>query len=299
MAETLHTGPKARYNPETGEWDDLRPPTPAPHLEDATAPQSVDTLPIPTAGEPEQLETATTPETTPLPDEETIADQPNAEILYTDAELLGNRYPVRRIIHQAGNQSIRAAEGISARLKNTVNTPGKLRMLFSRNLAERRYNRQKEKLDSLSHLDDTHRLKQRRVAKFNRAAARLQSKQDNYNDRATKMKHRVDVVGEKAGNRHEQKISELKLRRDAALGRRAMRHEFRNQGASLYETHTILKDISRDHMTRVGSLAATAHVSERRATAMENVGVAAHDAKRLAQQHAAERDKLAKEISKA
>lgn len=299
MAEKLNTGPKARYNQETGEWEDLRSPTPSSDLENETTSQSVDTAPIPTTTEPEQFEAANTPETTPLPGEETIDDQPNAETLYADVELLGKSYPVRRMIHEAGNQSLHGTQAVLARLRNTISTPGKLRKSFSRSLAERRFNRHKERLDSLSHLDDSNRLKQRRQAKLLRVQTRLGEKQANYDEHTNTMKRRVDVVGEKAIDRREQKISNLKQRRDIALGRRAMRHEVRSQGASLHETRAIVKGISQDHMARVGNLAATARLSERRATVMENVGMPAYDAKLLAQQHAAERDQLAKETSKA
>lgn len=192
-----------------------------------------------------------------------IDDTPDAEVRYTDAEILGKRYPVRHMVHEIGNQRMRAVESVQAKWKNMLDTPGKFRLGLSRALAERRYNRQKTKFEAVDHLDDNSLLKKRRQAKLLKAEGKLTHAKSAYNGHRERMTRRVDAVGENTTQRREQYIASLKNRREAALARRTLRHELRSEGASWLETRKIAQGIPKEHLDRVGKLAAIAAVSER------------------------------------
>ena len=230
-------------------------------VEDRLAePQVAEEEPI-QAPDPEVAEQSPPPPTGEA--EPGIDDTPDAEVRYTDAEILGKRYPVRHMVHEIGNQHMRAVESVQAKWKNMLDTPGKFRLGLSRALAERRYNRQKAKFDAVDHLDDNSLLKKRRQAKLLKAEGKLTNAKSAYDGRRERMTRRVDAVGENTTQRREQYIAGLKNRREAALARRTLRHELRSEGASWLETRKIAQDIPKEHLDRVGKLAAIAAVSER------------------------------------
>ena len=297
MAEKLNTGPKANFNNKAPEWGSAPPPPPVDDLENGPIPLPIDTLPPSNPDELEMSYNLDTPAiTTP---EETIADRPDAETLYTDAELLGNNYPVRRMIGEIGTQKVHAVEMIAARLRNISDTPRKLRLQFSQALAERRFNRHKRRVEEVDHLDDSSKLKQRRMAKLAKVEAQFQRKTDNYDDHATMMQGRIDTVRHNTAERRNEKISELKTRRDRALGRKALRAELRAQGASHLEAAAVLRQTSAEHINRIGNLAATVSLSNRRRDTINGLGNSQQDlaksARDIAIEHTAARNKAINE----
>ena len=81
------------------------------------------------------------------------------ETLRTDAEILGRRYPVSRMIRDAGNTLQWGKERIAAGWNNAKEQPGLLKDKFMYGLAKSSYDRRKAKFDELLISATTTRLK--------------------------------------------------------------------------------------------------------------------------------------------
>jgi len=228
--------------PDTGPTSVASSEAPVPTITADTAPPSPDGLP--------------TPDTEPSTSTETFT---------TDVEILGKHYPIRQMIREAGNQRMRAVESVSASWKNMLDTPGKMRLGLVRSLAEGRLNRKKAKFEAVSHLSDRNWLKRRRKNKMLKAQKKFDTANEKYQGRKDRMTARRENVGKNVEQRRANYRKELRARRETALGRRALRHELRAQDAGRFEARAILKDIPKEHLERVGKLAATAYASERKA----------------------------------
>ena len=243
-------------------------PAPAASPE-ASAEPTPDAIAIPTQPtSPEGSSPDTTPTTPPSPDSLSVQDAEttlNSETLATDVEILGKHYPVRQMINEIGNQRMRAVESASANWKNMLDTPGKMRLGLARSIAEGRLNRQRRKADAVSHLSDRNLLKRRRMRKLRKAEERFQKADAKYQGRKNRMAARKENVGKNVEQRRNEYRKELRARREAALGRRALRHELRAQDAGRFEARAVLKDVPKEHLDRVGKLAAIAYASERQA----------------------------------
>lgn len=214
--------------------------------------------------DPDALAAApSSPDAHPSPED---APTTNSELFYTDVEILGNRYPVRQMISELGNQRMRAVESFTARVKNVLDTPGKLKLGLARSIAESRLNRKQAKFNAVSHLGDKNWLKRHRLRKLQKAQTKFDSADAAYNGRKDRMKNRIEQVGINVEQRRMKYKKELLARREAALSRRALRHELREQKIGTLETHAILKDVPKEHLERIGKLAAVASTSERKAT---------------------------------
>jgi hypothetical protein len=189
----------------------------------------------------------------------------NNETLYTDAEILGKHYPVRQMIREIGNQRVHAIESFTARLQNMRDTPAKLRLGLVLSMAQRRVARKQAKLDAVNHLSDRHILKRRRLKKLQEAQRKLTSADRKYKTHTSTMQKRVENIDKNVDKRRAKYRKELRARRETALSRRAMRHELRGEGASLIEVRAVLKDVPKEHLERVGKIAAVAYTSEQRA----------------------------------
>ena len=228
--------------PDTGPTSVASSEAPVPTITADTAPPSPDGLP--------------TPDTEPAT---------SAETFTTDVEILGKHYPIRQMIREAGNQRMRAVESVSASWKNMLDTPGKMRLGLVRSLAEGRLNRKKAKFEAVSHLSDRNWLKRRRKNKMLKAQKKFDTANEKYQGRKDRMTARRENVGKNVEQRRANYRKELRARRETALGRRALRHELRAQDAGRFEARAVLKDIPKEHLERVGKLAATAYASERKA----------------------------------
>lgn len=233
---------------------------------------SVETQPRPAA--PDQINQDPLPFDDPNeplnfdPDDQEELDRLD-ETRFKDVELLGNRYPVRRLIHEAGNQRMRAVEGVVARWKNLLDTPGKMRRGLTQAIAQSRYDRHKQRFDHVEHLDDDNWLKQKRKKKLDKVEGKLNQAKQSYTLHTEGMKYRREAVGKNAETRRDAYIAELKTRREDALARRTIRHELRAQGGSILEVRSILQSTSPEHVRRVGTLAITAEASRRNITRAE------------------------------
>ncbi len=203
----------------------------------------------------------------PLATKQEISSQPDAETRYTDIEILGNRYPVRQLVREIGVQKTKAIESAQAKWHNALDTPGKNILNFKQFIAQRRHNKHKERLDDVAHLPDTHRLKRRRQAKYDRANTKLQYAKDAFTARTTRMENRTKAVEDNETRRRKEYINELKGRREKALARKAIRYQLRKDGAGVLESFSvrneILKDTPKEHLDRIGSIAAKAEIDKR------------------------------------
>lgn len=192
-----------------------------------------------------------------------IQAEPDAEVRYTDAEILGKRYPVRKLVREAGNKRITMIESAQAKWKNGLDTPAKMRLGLSQSIAQSLFNRHQRRLEEVGHLPENSRLRKRREAKFAKASQRLNRTKAAYEAHTQQMTNRTESVSRNAERRRAEYLQELRSRRERALARKTMRRELRSQGASRLEARSIIKDIPKAHMHRVGNIAATAAASER------------------------------------
>ena len=151
------------------------------------------------------------------------------ETLRTDAEILGRRYPVSRMIRDAGNTLQWGKERIAAGWNNAKEQPGLLKDKFMHGLAKSSYDRRKAKLDEVADLSDNHPLKKRRMRKLQKAEARLNRRKANLDRRKNRMSGRLETVKNAYESRREATIAELSERADKARARKALREEMRKE----------------------------------------------------------------------
>jgi hypothetical protein len=223
-----------------------------PPLEEATE------VPTPTAEVAEVVD----------PPELTAAEQQDQETRYQDVELLGHRYSVLRAINENTVQALqKGQESIRAKYHNTLDTPGLWGRQFAHSLAESSVSRKQAKYDEVAHLGDNSFLKKRRLARLQKAERRRDGTKQRLDERTARMEGRTKSVEDNAERRRNEYIAELKSKRDAAMGRKALRHELRAQGAGRLEARSITKEIvssmPKEHLARVGDLASRAYAGER------------------------------------
>ena len=173
---------------------------------------------------------------------ENAAEVQANETLRTDAEILGNRYPVSQMIKGAGNTLQWGKERIAAGWNNAKEQPGLLKDKFMHSLAQSSYDRRKAKLDEVAHLSDNHPLKKFRMRKLQKAEARLNKRKANLEIRQNRMTGRVEAVKNAYEARREATIAELSKRRDEALARKETRRKLRKQGAGWLEARKAAKE---------------------------------------------------------
>lgn len=295
MSEKAPSGPKAKYNQETGEWENLRPaaidtpPTNRGDLANGPISLPVDTLP---PSPSDELDPPVAIPETPATAEETIAKRPNAELLYSDAELLGRHYPVRAMVREMGNVRTTAIEGMRATWKNMLDQPGRFRTYLSLQLAKKRVARSTRRYNELGDVSDDNIIKQHRWQKRHDAIHALDAKQMAYDYKEWQMKKRSKDVLTNQQTRHDENIKTLKTRRDLALGRKALRTELRTVGLRR-EASAELKRTSKQQLAEVGNLASIAKFSQKRANLLPTDA-----AKHTAAQHATQLDKALKDATK-
>lgn len=180
------------------------------------------------------------------------------ETLRTDAEILGNRYPVSQMIKGAGNTLQWGKERAAAAWNNAMEQPGLLMDKFMHGLAQSSYDRRKAKLDEVAHLSDNHPLKKRRMRKLQKAEARLNRRKANLDRRQNRMSGRLETVKNAYEARREATIAELSERADKARTRKALREKMRKeQNVGWFEAWAAAKEhvnsIPKDQRRRIAS----------------------------------------------
>ena len=165
------------------------------------------------------------------------------ETLRTDAEILGNRYPVSQMIKGAGNTLQWGKERAAAAWNNAMEQPGLLMDKFMHGLAQSSYDRRKAKLDEVAHLSDNHPLKKFRMRKLQKAEARLNKRKANLEIRQNRMTGRVEAVKNAYEARREATIAELSERADKARARKALREKMcKEQNVGWFESWAAAKE---------------------------------------------------------
>ncbi len=180
------------------------------------------------------------------------------ETLRTDAEILGRRYPVSRMIRDAGNTLQWGKERAAAAWNNAMEQPGLLMDKFMHGLAQSSYDRRKAKLDEVAHLSDNHPLKKFRMRKLQKAEARLNKRKANLEIRQNRMSGRLETVKNAYESRREATIAELSERADKARTRKALREKMRKeQNVGWFESWAAAKEhvnsIPKDQRRRIAS----------------------------------------------
>ena len=196
---------------------------------------------------------------------ENAAEVQANETLRTDAEILGRRYPVSRMIRDAGNTLQWGKERIAAGWNNAKEQPGLLKDKFMYGLAKSSYDRRKAKFDEVAHLSDNHPLKKRRMRKLQKAENRVNKRKADIDRRQNRMSGRLETVKNAYESRREATIAELSERADKARARKALREEMRskrkeqneNVGVGWFEAWVVAKEhvdsMPKDQRRRIAS----------------------------------------------
>lgn len=189
---------------------------------------------------------------------ENAAEVQANETLRTDAEILGKRYPVRRLVGETANTLQWGKERIAAGWNNAKEQPGLLKDKFMHGLAKSSYDRRKAKLDEVAHLSDNHPLKKRRMRKLQKAEARLNRRKANLDRRKNRMSGRLETVKNAYESRREATIAKLSERAGKARARKALREEMRKeQNVGWFEAWAAAKEhvnsMPKDQRRRIAS----------------------------------------------
>ena len=189
---------------------------------------------------------------------ENAAEVQANETLRTDAEILGKRYPVRRLVGETANTLQWGKERIAAGWNNAKEQPGLLKDKFMHGLAKSSYDRRKAKLDEVAHLSDNHPLKKRRMRKLQKAEARLNKRKANLERRQNRMSGRLETVKNAYESRREATIAKLSERAGKARARKALREEMRKeQNVGWFEAWAAAKEhvnsMPKDQRRRIAS----------------------------------------------
>ena len=192
---------------------------------------------------------------------ENAAEVQANETLRTDAEILGRRYPVSRMIRDAGNTLQWGKERIAAGWNNAKEQPGLLKDKFMYGLAKSSYDRRKAKFDEVAHLSDNHPLKKRRMRKLQKAENRVNKRKADIDRRQNRMSGRLETVKNAYEARREATIAELSERADKARTRKALREEMRSkrkeQNVGWFEAWVVAKEhvdsMPKDQLRRIAS----------------------------------------------
>lgn len=189
--------------------------------------------------------------------EDAVEVQAN-KTLRTNAEILGKRYPVRRLVGETANTLQWGKERAVAAWNNTKEQPGLLKDKFMHGLAKSSYDRRKAKLDEVAHLSDNHPLKKRRMRKLQKAEARLNKRKANLERRQDRMSGRLETVKNAYEARREATIAELSERAGKARTRKALREKMRKeQDVGWFEAWAAAKEhvnsMPKDQRRRIAS----------------------------------------------
>ncbi len=252
-------------NPDTNQ--DQLPFDPQPEAEQSTI---VVQPPEEYAAPPEVIEQPLTPE-----------QQQDAANRFTDAELLGKSYRVRRLVSTIGNQRTRTWEMSKAKVANAWDSPGK----WIKQGLHDNANRKVEEINA-SHQADRKavlesnvpkRLRDHRLAridrKFNRKmkkwGGKLNERKAALNTHTNRMNARTESVKTNHEKRRAETIAYYKAAKVKAEARKSLRNELNAQGASWLEKNAIMKDIPQDQRKRIGEAALLAQASHRSAKTAE------------------------------
>ncbi len=233
-------------------WANGRPhPTPSAPAEQVEAP-----TPLPHANQEVAL-------VAPADATEQAAEaQRDADARYTDIELLGKSFRVRRNIHENATRAVRRWDRIRLAVRNGAAAPG-------RRLKQRAQNRAQANYDSkVVSLEDTRvqsaQLLERRQGAVEQARARLDEKQTALANHNQARQDRIDAVHGRENQRQQRHAEYIGRKKEAVehkLARQAVRDQLRGEGASRRETKDILAGVPKEHLERIGKVAIVAEAT--------------------------------------
>ncbi len=186
-------------------------------------------------------------------------ERKDAEARYTDTELLGRSYPVRRSVRATGRGAAKVFHSAIVKTRNLAATPGKARRQIAYNLAKNSFDRRTARLASAK----SERLQRHRRRAVMNARIAMNARRTKLEDHVTTMEKRSEAVSTRAVERRDKYIGDLKAKREAALARKTVRQGLRQEGASRRETRTILAEVA-PHMKRIGRVAIEREAAHRR-----------------------------------
>ncbi|HSX06603.1 MAG TPA: hypothetical protein VLG92_02700 [Candidatus Saccharimonadia bacterium] len=188
--------------------------------------------------------------------------QHDAEVRYTDIELLGKSFRVRRNVTEGGRKAIRLWDRAWAAVGNTLDRPGQAMKWYAQNRAESAYGRKVTRLeDAQDRFHASSRLVERRQTAATEAARIRDEKRRTLQDHKDVMTKRVTTIHEEATQRRESYLANKKAAVENKLARQAVRGQLRGEGASRQEARDILAEIPAEHLARVGKVAIVAEAS--------------------------------------
>ncbi len=166
---------------------------------------------------------------------ESTAEQRDAQVRYSDAELLGNRYAVHLKVQGAGNRAVKAWQGMKARVRNAFDAPGKTIKKFALDRAQKGFDSKSKRLDAAT----SERAKQYHQRKLDKAADKLIKREVSHNTRVKRMEARTQAVHENAERRRQNYIDKLKLKKGDKLAEKALHKQLREEKVSWYSSRKI------------------------------------------------------------
>jgi hypothetical protein len=191
--------------------------------------------------------------------EASTAETKDAEARYTDAQLLGGSFRVRRAVHEVGTQRIKAWQGLKAKVRNVVDTPAKVVKTFAYEKARVGHARKEKRLDTTTNA----RVLERRQKAVDVAKKHMDYRQEALKKHTATMEGRTKTVAENASQRRAELTAELKSRKENALARKAVRKQLRTEGATRSEARGIAAEMPHEHLDRVAKVAIVAETSTR------------------------------------
>ncbi len=197
-------------------------------------------------------------------------------------KLLGVNYRVQRRINEIGNGALRRIQSAWANVRNVPTG-------FRRRRHERQLDRAEADHDAIQErlgeaTNEVHRKILHKRAE--EARQRLEARRETFQRTDGLMRSRVEKIDHKFDSRREEKLTELKQKREQALARKALRTEMREQGMNNIEVNEAMAAIPKEHLDRIGRVALTTEAYRRQASDAEKSERKAHRRHERLENHA-------------
>jgi len=198
---------------------------------------------------------------TPAP-EGTPAEQHDRAMRYTDVQLLGKSFRVRRRIKEEGARARKGLRTVFAGTVNFAKLPIGATKRIAVNRAEKALKRKQDALEAAKAAKAGGRIMERRTKAVAEAAAKHKTKTEALDNHKT-MRQRLDTINDKKEIRKQEIRDDFIKRREMALGRKALRKELRRQTATGSEISTYLLTADKTRIQQVGNVALIYETSRR------------------------------------
>lgn len=208
----------------------------------------------------------------------------NIEQEHTDTEILGRSFAVRRSIEAARNSAIETRDAMYAGIRNMFDRPGQLKTFILHRSAEKKFNKKQNKYEAVKNKES--RLANRRKKAMDKAEKRLAYHTEQKDSRAKRMNDRLSSVQNDYENRVEATRSKYVERKQAAVARKALRDQLKEEGAGVRERRMLVKeiltDMSSEDIQKLGRSAVSAGLSKESLGKAEKLDKRQGDAKEKA-----------------